>query len=212
MLVLCLVFPLSVIWFEGDVLSETLQGFSELAGELIENLGELSLLLLWALVPVLDLKALDEWLVDLVDNSVQRGDGVLGDLSEQNVVVVSSSFGDVFLAIWISGTDKVESFALELDLLAVRHNEFFVLTLRVNDFSRLRDLVWSLVVNEDSCGTDAFLEVIEDLSKLGVSKHFESIELPDFERVSYDRGHPFGPWCHCHCCCNGGELNIKVFL
>ena len=92
MLVLCLVFPLSVIWFEGDVLSETLQGFSQLAGELVENLGELSLLFVWTLVPVLDLEALDEWLVDLVDDSVQRGDGVLGDLSEQNIIVVSSSF------------------------------------------------------------------------------------------------------------------------
>lgn len=210
--ILSLIFPLSVIRFESDVVNQGLQGLSKLAGELVENLRELSFLIVWALIPILNLKIVNEWLVDLVDHRVEGGDSMLRDLSEQDVVVISSSFRNVFLTICLGGTNKVKTFALKLDFLTVRHNEFFVLTNGVDNFSRLRDLVWSLVVNENSCGSDTFLEVIEDLSKLGVSKNFESIELTDFECISYDRGHPFGPRCHCHCDVTVSELSIKVFL
>ena len=78
-------------------------------------------MLIWALVPVLDLETVYEWLVDLVDHGVQGSNGMLGNFSEQNVVVISSSLGDVFHGVWLSGSDKVESLALELDLLSVRH-------------------------------------------------------------------------------------------
>jgi hypothetical protein len=69
--VLGLVFPLSVIWLKCDVVNQTFQSFSELAGELVENLRELSLLVIWALVPILGLKTVNEWFVDLVDDGIQ---------------------------------------------------------------------------------------------------------------------------------------------
>jgi hypothetical protein len=63
--------------FQNNVALDALQGVFKLKGELLEHLCELLLLLLFAYTPVGRLKAVNEWLEDVVDDDVQRGDGVL---------------------------------------------------------------------------------------------------------------------------------------
>lgn len=75
--VLDLVVVLAIILLQHDVALDTLQGVLQFEGELIEHLCELLLLLLFAYTPVGRLKAVNEWLEDVVDDDVQRGDCVL---------------------------------------------------------------------------------------------------------------------------------------
>ena len=75
--VLDLIFPFWRIWIKSDVALETFQGLLELIGELVEERCELLLLLFLTDTPVCDFEMVDEWLVDLVDDRVERGDRVL---------------------------------------------------------------------------------------------------------------------------------------
>ena len=53
-------------------------------------MGELFLLLLFADTPVNRLEAVDQRLEDVIDYNVEGGDCVLGDLTEENLVIVGS--------------------------------------------------------------------------------------------------------------------------
>lgn len=89
--VLGLVLPLLVVSLQLDVVSETLESLLELIGELIEDRLKLLLLLSLTDTPLLDVKPFNEWLVDLVDDGVQRCNGVLRNLSKQHFIVICVS-------------------------------------------------------------------------------------------------------------------------
>jgi hypothetical protein len=72
----CLVFPLAVITSEFDESRDGTHGFSQLLGELVKDGQELFALLFFANAPLVVLKLLDIWLVDLINDKIQRGDGV----------------------------------------------------------------------------------------------------------------------------------------
>jgi hypothetical protein len=116
--VLCNILELRVVLLKLDGVVVALQSFSKLDSELVEDSGELLLLVTWAFVPVTLAKVLDERLVDLVDDRVERCNGMLRDLTE-NDVTVGGSLTDVLHAVWVGSSDKVETFADQLDLIPV---------------------------------------------------------------------------------------------
>ena len=69
--------PLAVVLLKIDVVLKRLQGLSEFVGELVKDGGELLLVLFVALSPLIILNSINERLVDLVDDSIERGNGVL---------------------------------------------------------------------------------------------------------------------------------------
>lgn len=109
--VLDLVVVLAVVLLKQDVALDAFQGVLELQGKLLEHLGELLLLFIFAYTPVGRLKAVNEWLEDVVDDDVQRGDGVLGDLTEEHVVIITR-VGINWLA-WGACADEVQTLTLE---------------------------------------------------------------------------------------------------
>ena len=96
----------------------TLQSFSKLDSELVENCGELHLLLVRALVPVFLAEVFNEWFEDLVNDRVEGCNGMFRDLSE-NDIIVGGTLTDVLHAVWVSCSDKVKTFADQFDLLTV---------------------------------------------------------------------------------------------
>jgi hypothetical protein len=115
------ILPSSIILFKTDVVLERFKSFFKLVGKLIEDREELLLLVIFDLFPVVFIKLVNKWLVDLVDDGVQRSDSVFGDLTEKNIIVISRSLGNIFGIIWVivGVSDKVETFTLQLDLLTV---------------------------------------------------------------------------------------------
>jgi len=71
-----------------DVVVDRLQGFSQLVGELVEDLAELLLGVLLAEFPVGLGEVLDHGFEALVDSSVQSGDGILRNFTEKDSIVV----------------------------------------------------------------------------------------------------------------------------
>ena len=89
----------------------------------------------------------DEGLVDLVDDSIQRGHCVFRDLTEKNIVVVLT-IGVHCFTLWCS-SKEVYSLSSKLDFLTIGDMELF-LSSDVQEFTRFGDLVACLVVNKDS--------------------------------------------------------------
>ena len=192
---------------ESDVGLQTLQSFFQLDSEFLKDRVELFLLLVFADAPSGVVEAVDEWLVDLVDDGVERGDHVLRDLTEQDLIVGGGV--QVHCPTCRRGTEEVHTFALELDLLAVSHEELFM-TAEILDFTRLRDLVLGLVVDEDSRGTLA-LEKIINLWLSIASEDFLGVILSNLENVGDNGGHPFRLCRHCHCFVVIFQINF-IFL
>jgi hypothetical protein len=172
---------LSIIWIKSDVRCQTLERFLELISELAEDGGELFLLLWLAGAPFSSLKSTYEWHVDVVDDGVQRGDGVLGDLTEQDFIVVGTVDADALSR--LGGSHKVKAFALELDLFSISYEEFFV-TAIVLDLATIVDLVLGLIVNEDSSISRSIEEAIEEWLELLISENLQGIVLANSEYIS----------------------------
>jgi len=100
--VLGLVFVFLVILVEGDAGHETAESLTKLVGELVEDMEELLLLFILALVPVSRLKLVDERLEDIIDDGVQSGNRVLGDLTEEDLIVR--------LGLWVDGAISASFF------------------------------------------------------------------------------------------------------
>lgn len=97
---------------------------------------------------------------------------------------------------WLGNVHEVYTLAFELDFFAVRDHKFFFAA-EIDDLTRLSGLEKSLIVNEDAPWTNALKEILE-LLLVGSSEDFLSIALVNLKHFSYDRGHPSGPWRHCH--------------
>ena len=111
---LCL--PLGWVGLQHDVGLQGTKGLNELLGELVEGVHELLLLLRLALGPLVRLELVDHRLVNLVDDRVHRGNGVLGDFSEKHIVV-----GSLLGVDGLARRDcphEVDTLTTELDLLA----------------------------------------------------------------------------------------------
>jgi hypothetical protein len=106
---------------------------------------------------------------------------VLGDLTEQDFIVVGA-VGAHSLS-WLRGSDKVKTFALELDLFSVSYEEFFV-TSKVVDLSTVGYLVLGLIIDEDSSISSSIEEPIKDRLELLISENLQSIVLAKFEYIS----------------------------
>lgn len=194
--VLRLVVPLAVVLIEDDVGLDALQGILELIGELVEDLSELFLLFFFAYTPVDWLEAVDQGLENVVDNHVEGGDGVLGDLTEQDLVVI--------LGVNVHGLARWGR-PVEVDTLALKSLLFTICDIElltawvVNDFTRLCDLVSGLIVHEDPSGASALKECVEDRLELHVTEEFLSFVFAlEAEYIGDARAHPFGSSRHSH--------------
>lgn len=104
-----------VIWSKGDVASKGLDRLTYFFGEAVESLHELTLLLWLTGAPVGTVKLVNEWLVDIVNNGVKGENGMLIDLTEQNLSIVGSTHGNGLT--WWSAPHEVHTLTLELELL-----------------------------------------------------------------------------------------------
>jgi hypothetical protein len=114
---------------------------------------------------------INHWLVDIVDNGVERGNCVLRNLTEQDIIVVGALLVDSLVVGRVS--KEVNTFALELDFFTIGDLEFLVAT-GVDDLARLGDLVGGLIVNENARWTFSLEE--------GVEEHLRGA-FEDFHRV-----------------------------
>ena len=190
--VLGLTLPFAIVLLKIDVVLKGLQGLSKFVGELVKDGRELLLVLIVTETPLI--MSINEWFVDLVDNGVERSDGVFRDLTEQDIIVVGSLLVDGSVINGVS--DEVNTFALELDFLTVGDLELLVAS-NVDDFTRLSNLVRSLIVNENSRGTLSLEECFEECLR-GAFEDFHCVVLSESKCICNLCGHPFGPWCHCH--------------
>lgn len=183
---------LRVVWFQGDVALQRLESLFQLAGEAVEHRGELFLLLVRALTPVGILEFVNHGLVHLIDYDVQGGYRFFRHLSEKDLAVVGA-VGVHGLA-RLGGSQEVHSLAFELDLLSVGDEELLVAS-DVLDFSRLRDLVGSLVVDKQPWGSNAVLEVFSDLLEVRVSEDLLAVVFLQAVDVGDSLGHPLLSRC-----------------
>lgn len=176
--------PGSVVLLQLDVVSKTLESVLEFLGELVEHLVELLSLLVITGAPLNGVEVVDQGLVDLVDDGVQRCNGVLRDFSVENLVVVSSLSID-----WLVGVNacskEVNSLSKKLFSGSVSDEEILTSAL-VNDISRLRDLVVSLVVNKNSVWTSSLKEGVKDWCMLWISKNFLCVKFTNLEYICDD--------------------------
>jgi hypothetical protein len=188
--------PSSVVLIQLDVVSKTLESVFEFLGELVEHLVELLLLLVITGAPLDLLEVVDQGLVDLVDDGVQRCNGVLRDLSIENLVVVSSLSAD-----WLVGVNasskEVDSLSKKLFSGSIGDEEILTSAL-VNNISRIRDLVVSLVVNEYSVWTSSLKEGVKDWCMLWVSENFLCIKFTNLEYICDDSAQILEPRYHSH--------------
>lgn len=110
-----LALPLLVEGVEHDVALERLESLDELLSELVEGLAELFLLFGFTMSPVTDFELVDQGFVNVVDDSVQRSDRVLRDLSEEDLVVVLAGRADSLAR--RAAADEVHSDTSELYVL-----------------------------------------------------------------------------------------------
>jgi hypothetical protein len=96
-----LVFPFSIKVIKLDVLGETFERFFELIGKFVEVRGKLLLLVLFALAPIVIAKLVNKWFENLVDDGVQRVNGVFTDLTKKDLIVTGIGLVDL-LALGIS--------------------------------------------------------------------------------------------------------------
>ena len=106
---------------------------------------------------------------------------MLGDLTEQNFVVVGTVHADSLSR--LGGSHKVKTFALELDLFSISYEEFFVTAIVLN-LSTISDLVLGLIVDEDSGISRSIEEAIEEWLELLISEYFQGIVLANSEYIS----------------------------
>ena len=103
-------------WVEDDVALEGLLGLHEFLGELVEGLLELLLLVILAHLPVLRVHPVEHGLVDVVDQSLEHGDGVLGDFAEEDRLVVGDLLVDFLTRLCVSHEE--DTFATKFDVVA----------------------------------------------------------------------------------------------
>ena len=84
--------PSAVVLLKVDVVLKGLQGLSELVGELIKDGRELLLVLFVTETPLI--MSINERLVNLVDDSIERSDGMLRNLTKQDIVVIGTLWVD----------------------------------------------------------------------------------------------------------------------
>jgi len=120
--ILGLLLPLAVVLLKVDVVLKGLQGLSEFVSELVEDSGELLLVLIVTETPLI--MSINQWFVDLIDNGVEGSNGMLRDLTEQDIVVIGTLLVD--RSIVGSVSKEVNTFALELNLLTISDMELLV--------------------------------------------------------------------------------------
>jgi len=120
--ILGLLLPLAVVLLKVDVVLKGLQGLSEFVSELVEHSGELLLVLIVTETPLI--MSINQWFVDLIDNGVEGSNGMLRDLTEQDIVVIGTLLVD--RSIVGSVSKEVNTFALELNLLTISDMELLV--------------------------------------------------------------------------------------
>lgn len=169
--VLGFLLPFTVVLLKVDVVLKGLQGLSELVSELVEDSGELLLVLVVAETPLI--MSINQWFVDLVDNGVEGSNGMLRDLTEQDIIVIGTLLVD--WSVIGSVSKEVNTFTLELNLLTISDLELLVASGLYN-LAGLGDLVWGLMVDENSRGTFTLKECIEE-SLRGAFEDFHSIVL-----------------------------------
>ena len=152
-LVFDLIVPFSVILIESYVRLETFQGFSKLVGELIKDRNEFFFLFILALTPVCNIKFIDERLVDLVDDGVQRCNSLLRYLTKQYLIVILAV--GVYRLSWWKSPEKIQSLPFKFYFFTVSYKKFLV-TPMFNYISGVGDLVWNLIVNKYSASSISF--------------------------------------------------------
>jgi len=80
--------PFFVVLFQFEVAAERAERFLKLFGELLENDAEITLLLDLANTPVFLGELVNEWLVDVVNESVQSLHGVAVYFSEKHFSII----------------------------------------------------------------------------------------------------------------------------
>ena len=105
---------------EHDVALEGLLGLHELLGELVEGLDELLLGVSLAHLPLSLVHSVDHGLVDVVDEGPHDANGVLVDLSEEDLLVVGALRVD--WAVILSVTEEVDTLASQFDGRAYQKN------------------------------------------------------------------------------------------
>jgi len=188
--------PGSVVLLQLDVVSQTLESVLEFLSEPVEHLVKLLLLFVITRSPLDSLKVVDQGLVDLVDDGVQRCNGVLRDFSIENLVVVGSLSTD-----WLVGVNacskEVNSLSKKLFSGSIGDEEILTSAL-VNNISRIGDLMVSLVVNENSVWTSSLKEGVKDWCMLWVSKNFLCIKFTNLEYICDNSAQILEPRYHSH--------------
>ena len=100
---------------EDDVRLEGLLGLHELLGELVEGLNELLLLVRLAHLPVLLRLVVEHGLVDVVDQGLEHSHRVLGDLTEEHLLVIGLLLVDRGAVLGVSHEEH--ALANELDVV-----------------------------------------------------------------------------------------------
>jgi len=128
--------------------------------------------------PVTDFELVDQGFVNVVDDSVQRSDRVLRDLSEEDLVVVLAGRADSLAR--RAAADEVHSDTSELYVLTVGKDKFFAGVLALFLLARLLQLVGLLEVDEQVSRTGSFDPCIIDRFVLGVVKrilHNDEVQI-----------------------------------
>jgi hypothetical protein len=79
---------LFIVGFKRDVTVLGLNSFLEFAAEFLKNDGKVAFLFNFAHAPLFGSDFVHKWLVDVVHDGVQRDNGVVGDLTEEDLGVV----------------------------------------------------------------------------------------------------------------------------
>jgi hypothetical protein len=105
--ILGLLLPFWWILFQVDVLRKRFESFLKLISELFKIGCELPLLIFLTFTPVTFTKLFNKRLEDLIDECVQRINGVFTDLTKHHSVVTLICFVDLFT--WLNVSKEVTS-------------------------------------------------------------------------------------------------------